>query len=504
MTPHEIVAMLNAAGVVPKNLTADSRVVGAGDVFVAYPGRGGQRDGRAYIGAAITRGAAAVLWESEDFVWNPAWQVPNVAVPGLKPLAGQIASVVYGAPSAQLIMVGVTGTNGKTSVSTWTAQALERCGVPCGVIGTLGSRFRGAGEALANTTPDAIVLQATLGRMRDAGAQACAVEVSSIGLDQARVAGVAFDIGVFTNLTRDHLDYHGTMAAYENAKTGLFLQTGLQHAVVNLDDPMGVRLMARLGGSLRRIGYCIAGKSAVVPHVEDEGRLTAHDLRFDALGVRFRLAGDFGESDVSAPVWGEFNVANLLAVLGVLLAAGVPFARAVAALAMLEAVPGRMNAMGGSNAPLVVIDYAHTPDALQQALAALRPLASARGGRLVAVFGCGGDRDAGKRAPMGMIAAQLADAVLLTSDNPRGEDPLAILAQIAAGAPAARMEVDRAQAILLAVGGAGAADVVLIAGKGHEAVQEVAGRKLPFSDHDVASRALQARDVRDAGSETTS
>jgi UDP-N-acetylmuramoyl-L-alanyl-D-glutamate--2,6-diaminopimelate ligase len=495
---HEILAMLNGLHV--GGLSADSRGVQAGDVFVAYPGHGGRTDGRKFIPDALARGAAGVLWERAGFDWRNEWRVPNVAVEGLKPLVGAIASEVYGFPSEALFMAGVTGTNGKTSVSQWIAQALQACGKPCGVIGTLGvalagsdTAFPGAGDA-ANTTPDAIVLQRTLKDLNAAGAVACAMEVSSIGLDQARVAGVAFDCAVFTNFTRDHLDYHASMQAYEAAKTRLFLEPGLEHVVINLDDPMGIRLMAKTADRLDRIAYCIEGRSPVAEFVEDEGRLTASDIRFDEQGARFTVTSPWGAAAIAAPVWGEFNVSNLLAVIGTLIAAGVPFDAAAHAVQTIRAVPGRMNALGGVDAPLVVIDYAHTPDALEKALATLRPLADARQGALRVVFGCGGDRDPGKRPLMGQVAERRADAVMLTSDNPRFEAPEVIIAAIAAGMGKPHLVVaDRAQAIARAVGGAGVHDLVLIAGKGHERYQDIGGRKLPFSDHDAARSALQNR-----------
>ncbi len=498
MNPHEILAMLSSIKV--SALTADSRSVQAGDVFVAYPGHDGRTDGRRFIADALARGAAAVLWERAGFDWRDEWRVPNVAVDGLKPLVGAISSEAYGFPSESLFIAGVTGTNGKTSVSQWIAQALEACSKPCGVIGTLGSTFAGsevlpaAAGGAANTTPDAILLQRALKAMHDAGAAACAMEVSSIGLDQARVAGVAFDCAVFTNFSRDHLDYHTSMAAYEAAKTRLFQHEGLEHVVINLDDPMGVRLMALTADRLDRIAYCIAGKSPVAEFVEDEGRLVASDIHFDERGVRFSVNSNWGAASIAAPVWGEFNVSNLLAVIGTLIAAGVPFDAAVHALQSIHAVPGRMNAIGGDAAPLVVIDYAHTPDALDKALATLRPIAQSRQGALRVVFGCGGDRDHGKRPLMGGVAESRADAVMLTSDNPRSEAPEAIIAAIEAGMVKPRLVVpDRAQAIARAVGAAGPRDVVLIAGKGHERYQEVGGRKLPFSDHDAARDALHNR-----------
>ncbi len=485
--------MLMESGIRPQRLSADSRTVRPGDLFLAYPGHGGAVDGRAYIGDALRRGAAAVMWERQAFAWDAQWQVPNLPVDGLKKLAGPLAAVLLGAPSEAMSMIGVTGTNGKTSVTQWVAQALAHCATPCGVIGTLGAHFARVNEAVPNTTPDAIVLQELLARMRDAGATACAMEVSSIGLDQARVAGVAFDIAVFTNFTRDHLDYHRSMAAYEAAKTQLFLHPGLSHAVINIDDPMGLRLLMRMASGIERIVYAIEGASRAAAQVVDEGRLIARAPRFGPDGVLFELAGDWGRATVAAPVWGMFNVSNLLAVIGTLLATGAPLALAVEALAALKPVPGRMNALGGAGQPLVVIDYAHTPDALEKALATLRPLATQRGGQLKVVFGCGGERDPGKRAPMGEVASRLADVVILTNDNPRNEDPQRILDQIAAGARDARLIAGRAAAIALAVGGAAIADVVLVAGKGHETTQEIGGRRLPFSDHEVVRSALDNR-----------
>ena len=485
--------MLNALGVQVRGVSADSRAVAAGEVFLAYPGHGGKYDGRSYIADAVKRGAAAVLWEREGFGWPEKIRVPNFPVDGLKALAGPLAGEVYGAPSEQLTMVGVTGTNGKTSVSQWVAQALSACGRQCGVIGTLGAQFGSWNEPVPNTTPDAIVLQRTLKRMFDAGAAACAMEASSIGLDQARVAGVAFDIAVFTNFTRDHLDYHGSVAAYEKAKTTLFRWPSLTHAVVNIDDPMGVRLMAQIGEDVTRIAYCIAGKSAVPEFVEDEGRLTASAIRYDDTGLAFDLASDWGHAKVKVPVWGEFNVSNLLAVIGSLIAAGVGFDQAVTAVQTLAPLPGRMNALSFPDAPLAVIDYAHTPDALEQALKALRPIADSRGGALAVVFGCGGDRDAGKRPQMGAVAARLADRVLVTSDNPRSEDPLDIIRQILPGAPGALVEADRRLAIGKALRESQSRDVLLIAGKGHEDYQEIGGKRLPFSDHEVARIALENR-----------
>jgi UDP-N-acetylmuramoyl-L-alanyl-D-glutamate--2,6-diaminopimelate ligase len=379
-------------------------------------------------------------------------------------------------------MAGVTGTNGKTSVSQWIAAASNALGRRAAVIGTLGNGLVGERAEARNTTPDPIVLQRLLADYLRRGARCVAMEVSSHGLDQGRVTGIEYDCAVFTNLTRDHLDYHGTMEAYAAAKYSLFDAPGLEHAVVNADDPWGAKLAQRLEGR---------GLDVVTFGTGPAARLRARDVRLSEAGVRFTVDGDFGTGDVKARVLGAFNVSNLLAVLGTLLAQGIPFDEAVTAVARLEPVTGRLERVGGGAAPLVVIDYAHTPDALEKALAALRPTVAA-GHRLVCVFGCGGDRDAGKRPLMGQVAARLADHVVVTSDNPRGEDPHSIIAQILEGIPGDRAEAieDRQVAIFSAVHHATAGDVVLLAGKGHETYQEIAGMRHPFNDREVAGAAL--------------
>lgn len=476
-------------------LHADSRRVLPGDVFVAYAVKGA--DSRGFIADAVERGAAAVLWQTDDFTWPASLtrlaSVPQFGVPRLDWLAGSLAALWYGEPSAGMTMLGVTGTNGKTSCSQWLAQLLTKSNVRSAVIGTLGSGFPGHLTVTGFTTPDAVQLQHSLDDLRAQGAAAVAMEVSSHGLYQGRVNGVAFDVAVFTNLTQDHLDYHGTMAEYEAAKTRLFDWPGLKAAVINRDDAMGQRLLARLAGKTPVFEYGIHG-NAVSAHGNRVVR--AEDIRATTAGTRFTLHIDDQSQPVTVPLIGEFNVSNALAVLGAALAAGVPQDAAIAGLATLAPVSGRMEQIGQPGQPLVVIDYAHTPDALDKTLAALRPVAEARGGKLVCVFGCGGDRDAGKRPQMGAVAERLADAVVLTSDNPRTEVPAEIMAQVAAGLAqpdAARRIEDRASAILQAVRGAQAADVVLIAGKGHESTQEIMGKKRPFSDQEHARLALAAR-----------
>jgi len=471
---------LGQLGVPLADLTADSRAVKMGSIFVAYPGT--VLDGRQYIADAIARGAAAVLWERTGFSWDERWPVANLGVTNLRARISEIAGHVYGNPSETLWMAGVTGTNGKTSVSQWIAAALDALGRRSAVIGTLGNGLVGERVEAKNTTPDPIVLQRLLSEYLRRGARCAAMEVSSHGLHQGRVSGVKFDLAVFTNLTRDHLDYHGTMESYAEAKYGLFSARGLTHAVVNVDDEWGERFAGRLAASpLHVITY----------GTKPQARLRASEVRLSDSGVAFDVHGEWGEARVKAGVMGAFNVSNLLAVIGALLAAGIDLSSTVRAVSALQPVPGRVERVGGGTRPLVVIDYAHTPDALEKALTALRP-AVAPGHRLVCVFGCGGDRDPGKRPLMGQAAARLADHVVVTSDNPRSEDPHAIIGQILAGMPRERVEAieERQVAIFSAVHRARPGDVILLAGKGHETYQEIAGVRHPFSDREVATAAL--------------
>jgi UDP-N-acetylmuramoyl-L-alanyl-D-glutamate--2,6-diaminopimelate ligase len=485
-------------------LQLDSRCVEAGDIFVAMPGAvAGGDDGRRYLGAARQRGAVAALVEAEGFDGADAG-LPLLPVRDLRRVLGQLAARYYGLPSEAMQVIGVTGTNGKTSTAFWIAQMLTRAGKRCAVLGTVGCGF--PGEPLSDsllTTPDAIGLQREVLRLRDAGARALAMEVSSIGLEQGRVNGMRFDVAVFTNLTRDHLDYHGTMAAYEAAKALLFDWPTLTAAVLNLDDPAGRRLLARLAGrahagALRITGYtAIAGgpdaTSSALAHV-----LCARDVRVNANGLEFTLQFGRSEQRLEVPLVGSFNVSNLLATIGAVLACGVDLELACRTAPQLLPPPGRMQRVRTRNGaePLAVVDYAHTADAIEQALLALRPLAAARGGKLWIVFGAGGERDPGKRAPMGAAAGKYADRVVITSDNPRREDPAAIIAAVAAGVPTrlnVELIVDRAEAIAHALAAAGAQDVVLIAGKGHESTQDVGGVRRPFSDVEHARAALKAR-----------
>jgi UDP-N-acetylmuramoyl-L-alanyl-D-glutamate--2,6-diaminopimelate ligase len=477
-----ILEQLASLGVKPTRITADSRRVEPGDVFVAFPGA--RVDGRDFIAQALANGAAAVI--AEQGIKVGAGDTAIVEAAGLAALSGEIAHLVYGRPSEHLWLAGVTGTNGKTSVSQWIAQAMDSLRHRCAVIGTLGNGFLDALDESPNTTPDAITLHAALAGYVANGAQACAMEVSSIGLDQGRVNGAAFDVAIFTNLTRDHLEYHGTMAAYAAAKEKLFCVPGLGAAVLNLDDPFGVELALNLKGRLRTIGYTLgAADGSGVDEV-----LRAEHLAMGAAGIEFDLRG----VHFAAPVVGRFNASNLLAVVGALLARKERMEDIAGALRDIRPPPGRMQALGGRDEPLVVVDYAHTPDALEKALGVLRETAAARGGRLICVFGCGGERDPGKRPQMGTIAGALADLVVLTSDNPRGEDPQAIIDDILAGMKARpAVQPDRGRAVAEAVAAADARDVVLLAGKGHEPYQEIAGVRHPYSDLDAAKSALGVR-----------
>ena len=473
------VGEIGALGVPVTGLAVDSRKVNPGDLFLAYPGE--HADGRRFIEQAIVAGAVAVLWDSRGFQWNSGWTLPNLGVPELRAHLGDLASHFHGHPSRHLWVAGVTGTNGKTSCSHWIAQSLSRLGCKTAVIGTNGSGFPGALEPALNTTPDAVMLHARLADFRMHGAQACAMEVSSHGIEQGRVGGVEFDVALFTNLSRDHLDYHKTMENYAAAKAKLFHWPQLKHAIVNLDDSFG----QQLAGSIDR------SRVNVIGYGLDRGEIAGRRLDLSTRGLKLEITTPWGAAELESPMIGGFNASNLLGVLGVLIASDVPLQDAVEALSRVEPVPGRLQMVREPGAPLVVVDYAHTPDALEQALETLRATLS-RDGRLHCVFGCGGERDPGKRPLMGETVTRLADRVVITSDNPRSENPRAIIDEILAGAhPNYAIEVDRATAILQAISGAAPQDVVLIAGKGHETYQEVGGRRLPFDDAEVAREILQ-------------
>jgi len=477
-------------------LSVDSRRVQPGDAFIAWPGHA--QDARQYVRQALAAGASACLVEADGAQAFDFGDSPFVAaMTGLKAATGEIASASMGDPSRALRMVATTGTNGKTSTAWWTAQALAALGRRCGVVGTLGvgeppsaARPDALVAPTGLTTPDPITLQAALRRFADDGFEACAIEASSIGIVEHRLAGTHIDVAVFTNFTQDHLDFHGSMDAYWRAKTALFDFPGLKSAVINLDDSHGASL-----------AYSLRGRPLVVwtYSARRDAKLRAANVRYENGGLCFELRESGVALDVRTPLIGDYNVANVLAVIGGLRALGVSLVDAARACGALTPVPGRMQrVLHAGTGPEVVVDYAHTPDALEKALLALQPLAAQRGGVLWCVFGCGGNRDAAKRPLMGALAQRHADHVVVTSDNPRHETPAAIIGQIVAGMPVRdNVDVleDRRAALAHAVGRADARDVVLVAGKGHEEYQEVGGVKLPFSDVVQARAALREREV---------
>ncbi len=470
------------------DITLDSRAVRPGSVFLAC--RGARHHGLDFAQAAVGQGAAAILWEPQEGRSLPELpsQISVTPVPHLTERASELAGRFFGVPSQQLTVVGITGTNGKTTSAWLLAQALTACGKPAAYLGTLGAAFGGQLEAGEFTTPDAVSLQRRLAGFRAQGAACVAMEVSSHALTQSRAAAVHFDAAVFTNLTRDHLDYHGSLEAYAAAKASLFEAAGLRLRVINADDAVGAALLARAGFEQ---AIATSRRADFLPRA-GQPWLQGVDIEPGTAGLRFALRSSFGGAQVTSSLIGAFNVDNLLAVLGVLLGSGVPLAAAVAAVREVKAPPGRMAVQGGGALPLVVVDSAHTPDALEKALLALRAHCT---GRLWCVFGCGGERDTGKRAQMGRIAATLADEVIVTDDNPRSEDPAAIVRDILAGLAGKQALViqDRAAAIAQAIVQAVPGDAVLLAGKGHEAFQIVGAERRPFSDWLSAQQALAQR-----------
>ncbi|MFJ4142174.1 UDP-N-acetylmuramoyl-L-alanyl-D-glutamate--2,6-diaminopimelate ligase [Pseudomonas sp. NPDC089734] len=469
-----------------RELTLDSRNVRPGDLFLAVPGI--RLDGRAHIADALQRGAAAVAYEAEGATVLPITDVPLIPVKGLAGQLSAIAGRFYGEPSRGLNLVGVTGTNGKTSVTQLVAQALDLLGQHCGIVGTLGTGFYGALQSGRHTTPDPISVQATLADLKKAGARAVAMEVSSHGLDQGRATALDFDVAVLTNLSRDHLDYHGTMEAYAAAKAKLFAWSELRCRVINLDDEFG-RELAAIRHTSRLVTYSLQDSSA---------SLYCRDAKFDDDGVRATLVTPQGEHLLRSRLLGRFNLSNVLAAIGALLGLEYALDEILKVLPKLEGPVGRMQRLGGADKPLVVVDYAHTPDALEKVLDALRPHAK---GRLLCLFGCGGDRDRGKRPLMAEVVERLADGVWVTDDNPRTEVPARIFDDIRPGfarPEAAHFVEGRAQAIAELIAGADAADVVVLAGKGHEDYQEIDGQRHAFSDLEEAARALNAWEPKHA------
>ncbi len=470
-------------------LQTDSRKIGLGDGFIAWPGAA--TDGRKHVPSAMAQGAAACIVEKSG---ADAWGFTGdtIALYGqLKAATGPIAAAYYESPSQALDVLAVTGTNGKTSTAWWLAQALSAvqapAPIPCAVVGTLGTGVPPRVEFNGLTTPDPVLLQRQFRRFLDGGLRACAIEASSIGIVERRLDGTHIRVAIFTNFTQDHLDYHGTMQAYWEAKAELFRWPGLRAAVINLDDARG----AQLAASLQTGALDVWTVSCEVP-----ARLVARDIGYDTHGLRFCVCEGNESHSLQTQLVGQYNVSNLLGVIAAMRAMDVTLAAAVQACGGLLPVPGRMERIAMEGQPLVAVDYAHTPDALDKALQALRPLADQRGGQLWCVFGCGGNRDTTKRPLMAAVAEKNADRVVVTSDNPRGEKPEAIISQILLGLShhqCVQVQADRALAIADALDQAGASDVVLIAGKGHEDYQEIGSVKHPFSDLEHARAALEQR-----------
>jgi len=469
------------SSVMVSGVQTDSRKVIPGDLFIAVPGE--KHDGRQFIEQAVASGAVAVVAEPPVAGFVDAIAVPLLEQVELAGELGFIAAKFYQKPSDTLAVVGVTGTNGKTTTSWLAAQLIRSMGKTCGVIGTLGSTLSDNISDAANTTPDAVSLQRGLADWRDEGVKAVCMEVSSHGLVQGRANGVTFEAGVFTNLSRDHLDYHGTMEAYGRAKMQLFTAQALPYAIVNFDDSYSANLLAVVSDETRVLTYSACGNPAA--------DVVISDAVFSAEGISAHIHSPWGDGEISSPLAGDFNLENLAAAITAAAILTDDFSELLDVVAGLQAVPGRMQLIPNAFNMQLVVDYAHTPDALEQVLLALRPHVS---GELITVFGCGGDRDSGKRSVMGRVACEHSDRCIVTSDNPRGENPTAILQDIEVGCTGNyQMVVDRAQAIEKALGSARAGDCVLIAGKGHEDYQIVGARRLHFSDEEQVLKFLTKR-----------
>lgn len=474
-------------------LATDSRSVRVGEVFLACQGL--QVHGLVHVEQAVMRGAVAVVWEPVAGVELSdvagSLSIPTLAVAGLSQKLGIIADRFYARPSGSLHVIGVTGTDGKTSVTHFIAQALSATDQRCGLLGTLGYGVCGALQTPTHTTPDAVRLQAEFAALRDSGVKQVTMEVSSHALHQHRTDGVAFDTAVLTHLSRDHLDYHGSIEAYAEAKRRLFHTSGLGCAVLNVGDDFGRQLAAELRGRLRVIAYQGQPGGAARSYPE---WLELVGVRALERGIALQLESSWGAAAFEAALLGDFNAENLMAALGALLAGGMSLQTAVQRLSRVKTVSGRMELFVRRGAPRVVVDYAHTPHALETALQALRRHCN---GELVCVFGAGGDRDQGKRPQMGYVAECYADRVILTSDNPRHENPASIVDQIVKGfeQPDRALRImDRAEAIESAIRGAAEDDLVLVAGKGHEDYQQLGSERLPFSDRDWVRRVLRSHD----------
>jgi UDP-N-acetylmuramoyl-L-alanyl-D-glutamate--2,6-diaminopimelate ligase len=472
-------------GVAPEievsGMQLDSRKIVAGDLFLATTGFGSHAG--KYIEVALNNGAVAIAVEPPFSATGFAidqFPVPAFWSRGLTHNVSEIAGRLFKHPSRVLNLVGVTGTNGKSSVSHFIAEALAESG-PCGLMGTLGSGLYGELSSTGFTTPDPVQVQEQLASMVQRSSSHCVMEISSHGLDQGRVAALDIDTAIFTNLTRDHLDYHETIEHYGAAKAKLFAMPGLKSAVINIDDRFGRTLLGQIGAGIAIYSYSIDDRSAAIHTTE----LSLHQH-----GLKMNVVTPWGEGELNSHLLGRFNASNLLAALAGIVLSGIDFDTALERLSRVSTVTGRMQSFSTAGSPLVVVDFAHTPDALEQALAALKEHCQ---GQLWAVFGAGGDRDRSKRPEMGEVAARIADHVVVTSDNPRREDPLQIIHEIQKGIPAecaANIEVDRRTAIEYALANATAGDIVLVAGKGHETGQIFADRTIEFSDLKVVAEIL--------------
>lgn len=472
----------DAVAIPVSGLQIDSRLLTPGDAFIALPGE--RHDGRNYFAEAAASGAVAAIAERGVTLLQrqAAGKLPVIEVENLAARAGEIAAAFYCHPSDAMLTVGITGTNGKTTTARVLAQLLRAELGSCGVIGTLGATLGNETLEAANTTPDALTLQRQLAHWRDASVQGAVLEVSSHSLVQGRVGGMHFNTAIFTNLSHDHLDYHGNMESYGIAKSLLFHSPGLEAAVINRDDPFADALIAVLEPGVELVEYALRPGAA--------GVHCSH-IRYHDSGLETRIHTPWGDGLLHSPLAGDFNLSNLLAAVSAACLAGMPLDRALEALPRLSGIDGRMQYVSNGLGLQLVVDYAHTPDALANALGALRAHTS---GRLHCVFGCGGDRDRDKRRVMGEIASRHADRVIVTSDNPRGEDPRAIIEDILPGIEGpVDVELDRAAAIALAVETAESGDCVLVAGKGHETYQQIGSQRLPFSDVEQLRRALQVR-----------
>ena len=478
--------------VIISHITDDSREVDTGSLFIAVPGL--RMDGRKFIADAIERGAAAIFYQPMDTASSPEFEIshtdyspaiPVVPIPNLLSLVGLLASFFYGQPSSKIKVIGITGTNGKTSCSHYLAQVLSKVGQTCAVAGTVGNGFLPQLMPSKLTTVSSIHLQRNLAKFFNQGAKTVAMEVSSHSLTQHRVEGIEFAVAVLTHLSRDHLDYHGTMEAYAAAKSLLFVQPHLKKAVLNWDDPLGKTLIQRHQSNLEIIGYSATGsKHPKVPSV------VAENIELSPHGFQFNLITPWGQSWVTVPLLGRFNISNVLAVVSVLGLFEVPFAEIVKHLSQLHSVVGRMELFQAKNKPQVIVDYAHTPDALEKVLLSLR---EHQPKKLWCIFGCGGDRDQGKRPLMAKVVEQYAEEITITNDNPRHEDPEQIITGIVGGLSEStkyRVQLDRAEAIANVIAQANSEDIVLVAGKGHEQVQIIGSQEFPFSDQAIVLKCL--------------